>query len=428
MDSSLLKNKAFAWLWMAQLFSGIGAVLFEVGLVVVVFQQTGSALQTAGLTISQALFPFLFGSIGGAFIDRYPRHRVLIGMELIRFVVVGSLWFWVGDGPVNVWLIYLLMGTISLGDAVSNASRLALVPQIVPEDQRVQANGLLYGVRPAFYIVGFFVGSLLILNLELQTFVLLDISFYLLAIVALAVFGRVAANSIQASVTPNPISTEPESPPIFESIMEGVRYLRQHEVARRLVIMEILEFFPHGIWTPVLILLFVSNGLGGTEADWGIHASLYFAGQFVGALIAVSLAKRVSNRAGWIIVGNAALSSVLTFIYSASPFMLFSHVLGFLYGPPAGIRDVTQDSLLQSVVDNEIQGRIFALRQTFLSVSFMFGSIFFASLADILPIRMIYTIGAALYGLTAVYAFTSKALRESKIETRETVHQEAVAG
>ncbi|MEM7798693.1 MAG: MFS transporter [Chloroflexota bacterium] len=414
---SLFQNKAFVVLWIAQLFSGIGAVLFEVGVVVLVFNQTGSALQTAGITVSQALFPFLFGSLAGPLIDRYPRHLVLIGMELTRFVAVGSLWFVADGAELNILVIYGLMGVIALGEAVSNASRLALVPQIVSQEQTIQANGLLYGVRPAFYIVGFFAGSFLILNLRLQNFVLLDISFFLLAIVTLTIFGWVSRNRAKTN-SQTGLNERQANHQIWKDIVEGLSFLRKNEVPRKLVIMEILEFFPHGIWTPVLILLFIQDGLGGTEQDWGIHASLYFTGQFVGALIAVSLARYVSKKPGWIIIGNAGLSSIFTFFYAASPTLILSHVLAFMYGPPAGIRDVAQDSLLQAVVDNEIQGRIFSLRQTFFSVTFMLGSLFFATLADLFSIRAVFTTGAVLYGLTALYAASSRALRESSIKIK----------
>jgi hypothetical protein len=40
----------------------------------------------------------------------------------------------------------------------------------------------------------------------------------------------------------------------------------------------------------------------------------------------------------------------------------------------------------------------------------------FAWLADVIPIRAIYLIGGALYGMTALYALTSRALRFSTIQ------------
>ena len=59
---------------------------------VTIFERTGSALQTAGVTIALTLPPFLFGPFAGAVVDRFPRRRVMLTMECLRAGLMAWLW------------------------------------------------------------------------------------------------------------------------------------------------------------------------------------------------------------------------------------------------------------------------------------------------------------------------------------------------
>ncbi len=85
------------------------------------------------------------------------------------------------------------------------------------------------------------------------------------------------------------------------------------------------------------------------------------------------------------------------------------------------MRDVVQDTLLQTVSDEQILGRVYALRETGRSIVFMLSGLLFAWLADRMAIQTIYLIGGVLYLLTAVYAYSNKPLRQSCIVVHEPV-------
>jgi MFS family permease len=179
--------------------------------------------------------------------------------------------------------------------------------------------------------------------------------------------------------------------------------------------MELLEHVPHGIWTSALMLVFAEKALGAGADAWGTMSALYFAGMLLGAVLASVAAKRLERYPGLIIAGNALASGVLTFLFALSPTTWVAAALAFAFGPPSAVRDVVQDTLLQTVAADEMLGRVYALREMGRWIVFMLAGLLFAWLADRMPIRTIYLVGGGLYLLTAVYATTSKPLRESKI-------------
>lgn len=402
----LLRTPNFIRLWIAQIVSGMGDVLYNVGIMVTIFEQTGSALQTAGVMIANTLPHFLLGPLAGVVVDRYSRKWVMVAMDLSRALLVGGLFLAARGDQLNLWLIYGIVAALAMATSLYQPARLAIIPSLVSPAQLVRANSLIMGTTQATLALGYILGGVLIVWFNLRLLILIDLLSFLLA-------GLFVAGIRPAARTAG--SDAPPSIPFFFAVREGLSYLRHSDLPRTLVTMEILEHVPHGIWTSALMLVFVREALEGTVQDWGYQASSYYTGQLVGALIATLAARALARRPGWAIIVNSALFSLLTLAFALSPTVLFSIVLAFFFGPSFTMRDIAQDSLLQATVPPRVMGRVYALRNMFLNLNFMLAGIGFAWLADRASVRWIYLIGALLYAGTALYALSSRALRESRI-------------
>lgn len=409
----LWQNRNFRLLWLAQIISGMGDVLYSVGVMVHVFQQTGSALQTTGVLIAQSLPRFLLGPIAGAMVDHYPRQRVLIVMDLVRAALVGLLLLVVRQGSVNLWGIYLVVAGITAASTFYQPARIAIVPSLVERFNLVRANSVLIGTAQGTMSVGYMLGGLLTLRIGFGSFVLFNLLTFLVS-AALTALMRIQPRSEAEK------QAQKARMPLRQSVLEGYTYLKNNPVVRPLVVMELLEHVPHGIWSSALMLVFAEKALRAGADAWGTMSALYFAGMMAGAVVASVAAKRLERYPGLIIGGNALASGVLTFLFALSPVTWVAVVLAFLFGPPSAVRDVVQDTLLQTVADDELLGRVYALREMGRWVVYMLAGLLFAWLADRMEIRTIYLLGGGLYLLTAVYALANKPLRQSQIIHQQT--------
>lgn len=409
----LWQNRNFRLLWLAQIISGMGDVLYSVGVMVHVFQQTGSALQTTGVLIAQSLPRFLLGPIAGAMVDHYPRQRVLIVMDLVRAALVGLLLLVVRQGSVNLWGIYLVVAGITAASTFYQPARIAIVPSLVERFNLVRANSVLIGTAQGTMAVGYMLGGLLTLRIGFGSFVLFNLLTFLVS-AALTALMRIQPRSEAEK------QAQKARMPLRQSVLEGYTYLKNNPVVRPLVVMELLEHVPHGIWSSALMLVFAEKALRAGADAWGTMSALYFAGMMAGAVVASVAAKRLERYPGLIIGGNALASGVLTFLFALSPVTWVAVVLAFLFGPPSAVRDVVQDTLLQTVADDELLGRVYALREMGRWVVYMLAGLLFAWLADRMEIRTIYLLGGGLYLLTAVYALANKPLRQSQIIHQQT--------
>ena len=403
----LLRNRNFSLLWAAQVINTLGNIFYKVGVMVVIFEQTGSALQTVGVMVAAMLPPFLLGPFAGVLVDRSPRKRVMVAMDLLRAALVGTLLLFVREQSVSIWGIYAVVAGLAGAGTFYDPARLAMLPSLVAKADLVRANSLMMSTKQAATAAGYGLGGVLILNLGFRGLVLLDlISFAMAAAVAslIAASGRAPGED-----------TAFRRVSIGRDVLDGLTYLRHHPLARPLITMEILEHFPHAIWTSALMLVFTEQALGAGAEGWGFQNSAFYGGQLVGATVAALIAGHMAQHPGRIIIWNALLFSLLTAAYALSPTLAVAVILCVLFGPTSAMRDVAQDSLLQASVRPEVMGRIYATRTMLANLSFMLAGILFAWLADQIPVRGIYLIGGLLYLGTGIYALSCRVIRQSRI-------------
>ena len=101
-----LRNRNFALLWLSQLISMTGDWVIFIALPLYMYQQTGSALATGAMFISNTLPRLLVGSVAGVFVDRWDRKRTMIVADFVRAALVILLLGVIA--AEQLWLIFPL--------------------------------------------------------------------------------------------------------------------------------------------------------------------------------------------------------------------------------------------------------------------------------------------------------------------------------
>lgn len=396
---------AFLFLWMTQLVATMANELTTISIVVLVFGSTGSALQATGVLVARNLPPLLFGSFAGSIVDRWPRRMVLVAANLIRAGLLGLFLVAAVYSIGGLWAGYLLVFGLTLVEIVHKPALLATLPVVVPAERLVWANSAFFTTTQIVFIIGYAVGGAMTSSAGPSLLASINLGLFLLA--------AGSAQLIGASASPSRPASQAH---FWRNVLDGFSYLRAHKLARTLITVEFLESWPHGVWTSALMLSFTIQALGAGVDAWGYQSGAFFAGQLIGAFLALSFARRLGRRPGLIIIANGFLMSVLTLAYAASGTVAVAVLVSMAFGPPFALRDVAQDSLLQTSVSADMLGRVYALREMFARMAFLIGGLLFAQLADSVGIRQIFVLAALLYGLTALYTFWSAVLRQSRLE------------
>ncbi|MDJ0796248.1 MAG: MFS transporter [Calothrix sp. MO_167.B12] len=222
--SVLLKSRNFMLLWIGQLISQLGDKVFFVLMIALLENYSppaGLAIKPNDILLMVFTIPaMLFGSVGGVFVDRFPKKVIMVGSDFVRGILVLCLPFL----PQEFIILLLLVFAISTITQFFAPAEHAALPLIVRKECLMAANALFSSTMMTAMIVGFAVG-VPILNWS-KNWIALD-------------YGRelvVAAFYISSAVIMLPIRfKEPKklldkqaSIHPWVDFKEGVRYLKKN--------------------------------------------------------------------------------------------------------------------------------------------------------------------------------------------------------
>ncbi len=136
-----LRTPSFRRLASGKLLSQLGDWLTVAALVGWIYETTGSVSQVAALLVIRLAPPVLGSGLAAAVVDRFPRQRLLVLVEVGRgLLVAAALAAIVFDVPLVAFAAIAGSGLLS---AVSSATVRALVPSILERQQFAAGNAVL---------------------------------------------------------------------------------------------------------------------------------------------------------------------------------------------------------------------------------------------------------------------------------------------
>src|SRR4051794_4926179 len=158
-----LRRRDFALLWTGLSVSLIGDGIYFVAIAWQVYELSNSpeALSIVGFAWMAPQVALLL--LGGVLADRYPRRRLLLVADGVRFVALALLAALVLSDALDLWHMIVLVAVYGSGEALFGPAFNSIVPELVPDEQLVQANALDQVVRPlAFRLLGPAVGGAIV--------------------------------------------------------------------------------------------------------------------------------------------------------------------------------------------------------------------------------------------------------------------------
>jgi len=348
-------GKAFNRLWSASLVSNLsdGVLLAAAPLLAITLTDNTVLISLLGAMV---MLPWLLFAIPiGTLVDRLDRRYILAGTNLLRSAVVGALAFTIAADLVTIHFLILAAFIIGTCEVASDTTAQSLIPQILEEKHFEKANSRL---QISETVVQGFIGA------PLSGFL------YALAIYIPFFFNSVGyiVSAILALSMPihflQDVRKEErkEEPKHFIADMKfGISYLYNHKLLRRLVLTTSLIGVCYSMATATIVLFMVRE-LDLPEPLFGLVLTIEGIGGLIGAVVAPHASKRF-GRARVMTFGIFS-SSILILLQGFAPnIYLFVGLATF------GAFTISQWNILlmstyQSLIPNEIYGRIHGTRRT----------------------------------------------------------------
>src|ERR1700722_9009309 len=271
----LRESRDFRLLFIGQLISMLGTQLTVLAIPYQVYGMTHSSLQVGAISLAQ-LLPFIAGAlVAGPLGDSMDRRRIMLITAAALAVTSAGLAVNAAVAHPSLLGLYLISSLAAALNGFSNTARMASVPGLVERRQISAAAAMMQGAFQVGTVVGPALSGLL-LGLGLPLVYGIDAGTFVVAMVATAM------------MIPIPGAEGPALSP-WESVKEGMRFLRGHHALQGVYIIDInamvfgmpRALFPamagsvFGGGTITLGFLYAAPGIGALigalTTGWGTH-------------------------------------------------------------------------------------------------------------------------------------------------------------
>ena len=386
----------------SQTFSLLGSSLVQYAMLWHLTLTTKSGAMMTLYIICGFVPTFLLSPFAGVWADRYDRKRLIILSDaMIALATLGLALAFI-SGYKAVWLLLVGAALRAVGAAVQGPAVGAILPQIVPEDKLIRANGLNGTLQSAIMLVSPLLSGALLTLASLELVFFIDVITAGIAIAVLLIL-KVATHA-KAAVK--------QETGYFSDMMEGFRYIRNHRyLVSYFAYVGIFLFLisPAAFLTP----LQVARSFG--EDIWRLTAieMVFSVGMMAGGIL-ISSWGGFRNRMHTMIVSNLVMALCTLALALVPSFWLYLLVMG-IFGVAMPLYNTPSAVIVQEHVEPDFLGRVFSVLTMLFTSIMPLGMLLFGPVADIIAIEWLLLATSAIMLLLGTLVFRNRRLMEAGI-------------
>jgi MFS family permease len=393
-------------LWSGLLVSNMGTWMQNVANGWLIYQLTNSPLWLGLLGLSFALPMTVLPLFTGTIVDRTNRIRLLwvtqTGMMLVAFVLALLAWLRI----INVWEILAGSFLSAALLAFDNPARQALVPELVPREDLLNALSLNSATYNGAALVGPAVAGALLGTFGAALLYFVNGVSFLAVMWALVVMRGVRTHSGGRAVS------------FRESMDAGFSFAwRNRLVALLLALSAVAALFGRGYQN--LLPIFARDIWHGGPEGYGLLLAAGGAGALVGAFSLAAL-REVRHQTA-ILIGSGAVFAASIAAFALAPTFWLGVALMFVAGVSSTVMGTLIGTFIQVEVPNELRGRVMSLYAITLIGLPAMGALVVGSLAEALGgvsgAAWAVLIGAAVFAV--LLALSAPTIARAHVEARE---------
>jgi len=346
---------AFNRMWASSLVSNLSDGILVAAAPLLAISLTDSTVLISAIGAMVMLPWLLFAIPIGVLVDRVDRRFILAGANATRSAIVGGLALLIATDHVTIYWLLVTAFVIGVCEVAADTTAQSLIPQILDEKNYEKGNSRL---QISETVVQGFIGSpisgFIYAAAMFLPFFINSVGFAISALLALSIPIKYLQDVRQEDV-------QRESKNFLAEMKFGIRYLYNQKVLRRLVLTTASIGVCYSVGTATIVL-FIIDELALPKQFFGVILTIQGIGAIVGSLVAPRASK---------IFGR---SQVMTFcIFTSSLALLLqgfsTNIYYFVALATFGAFTISQWNILlmatyQTVIPNELYGRIHGTRRT----------------------------------------------------------------
>ncbi|MCA1569374.1 MAG: MFS transporter [Chloroflexi bacterium] len=351
--SSPWSQPDFRRLWAGRTIAAAGYHVTVLAMQLTAAVTLGASAFEMGLLVAAQSSPALLVSLfAGVWADRLRRRRILIVADLGRAALLLTIPVaWLG-GWLSLVQLYLVSFGVGALTTLFDVAVLAYLPTLVGRERLLSANSAIQSSAAAMNIGGPGIAGVLVQWLTAPIAIVVDAIAYVAS----------AASVLAIRKLEDPAPRGETERGMRQEIAEGIRYLLEHRLLRRLSLAGASYALFFGMRAAAVVLYLI-----GPLALEPLELGLVWGFAGIGGLLGASSAGRIARRIG---IGRALISAHSLALFAALtplagyvpaelvlPILVIGNLGTGFWAPIYGVNEMT---LRQSLVEDRLLGRIAA--------------------------------------------------------------------
>lgn len=331
----------------------VATQMLGVSVAIQVYDLTGRKLSLGLVGLAQFLPAFLLVFVSGNAADRFDRRRLVIAGAATQACCALALMLLSRDARPGVWLIYGALAVAGTGRAFSGPAGSALMPTLLPTE--ALPNGVAWSstIWQIATVAGPPLGGLIYALTKSPS-----------TVYAICIALELVAMLLYALIPP-PTVVRRREPLTLETVLGGVRYLRENRIVLGAISLDLFAVLLGG--AVALLPVYAKNILHVDETGLGWLR----AGPAIGATATALVLARlpITKRAGRLMLGCVAVFGAATVVFGLSHEFSLSMLALIVTGASDMVSVFVRQTLVQVLTPDAMRGRVSAVNQVFVGAS-----------------------------------------------------------
>lgn len=340
----------FYILWSTQSISQLGSSITAFALTLWLYEQTGSSLGTAMLTIC-SYAPYVIMSIfAGALTDRFDKKKTMLVCDVLAVMCTVAIFILYKTNTLMIWHLYAINAFSGLMNTVQQPAAEVAMTLIIPERYYQKTSGLRSLSRSLVSTLNPLIAASLYALIGLTGVIAVDIGSFAVAFAALLFLIKI------------PESKRDKTENVLVLAKEGLMYLKANPMIMTMILFLSGVNLIASAFDGILPGLVLPNPKGGSSV-LGLVTSCSGIAMIIGSLL-VSVLPKPKDRIKVVYLTMLISLGTENFLlaFSREPIVwCVGQIIGWVLVP---VMSANYDVIFKTTVPVELQGRVYACRNT----------------------------------------------------------------
>ncbi len=342
--------KGFLLLWSTQSLSQLGSAVTGFALTLWLYEETGSALSTAALSICSYAPYVLMSIFAGAITDRFDKKKTMLACDALAALCTALVFVLYKTGALAIGHLYAVNAVSGLMNTVQQPASEVAITLLTPRRHYQRTSGLQSLSRSLISIGHPLIATGLYGLAGLDAVIAVDLATFAAAFVTLACFIRL----------PELPAGTARGERVLQLAKEGLRYLREHPMVLHIILFMSGVNLIAPVYNAALPALVIPRGGNGLL---GVVTACSGIAMVLGSAL-TTLMPRPKNRVRVIWLSMLFSLGTENFLLALSrhpAVWCAAQVLGWVLIP---VMSASQNIIMRNTVPVALQGRVYACRNT----------------------------------------------------------------